>query len=119
MCPFSVIIKSITNKDNNKMLNKLKSIFKSDKGENIMGRTKMRNSTKFLNAMLRGQSVSWKEANTKYNLSRPRAVVEKLREEGHCIYANKSVKNGTSYRIGKPSKEVIAAGLATLDGVYA
>ena len=38
--------------------------------------------------MLRGNSVSWKEANTKFNLRRPRAVVEKLREEGHVIYAN-------------------------------
>ena len=75
------------------------------------------NSTKFLNAMLRGNSVSWKEANTKFNLRRPRAVVEKLREEGHVIYANKTA-SGTSYRIGTPSKAMIIAGLMS-DSVYA
>ena len=89
------------------------------KENHIMGRKKLANSTKFLNALLRGQSITWTEAKSVFNLQRPRAVVEKLREEGHCVYANKSAKNGTSYRIGKPSKEIIAAGLAALDGVYA
>jgi|TARA_R110000851_G_scaffold147527_1_gene287475 hypothetical protein len=90
-----------------------------NKKENIMGRKKLANSTKFLNALLRGDTVTWSDAKANFALARPRAVVEKLREEGHCVYANKSVKNGTSYRIGKPSKEIIAAGLAALDGVYA
>ena len=59
-----------------------------------MGRKTLANSTKFLNAMLRGESVTWKEAQTKINLSRPRAVVDKIREEGHCVYINKN-KSGT------------------------
>ena len=81
-----------------------------------MGRKKLANSTKFLNTMLRGDSVSWNEARTKFNLQRPRAVVDKLREEGHCVYINKTTR-GTSYRIGTPSKAIIAAGLKALDGV--
>ena len=84
-----------------------------------MGRRKLANSTKFLNALLRGDSVTWKEARTSFNLQRPRAVVEKLREDGHCVYINKT-STGTSYRIGTPSKAIIAAGLKALDGaVYA
>lgn len=84
-----------------------------------MGRKTLANSTKFLNAMLRGQSVTWKEAQTKFNLSKPRAVVDKIREEGHCVYINKN-KSGTYYRIGTPSKAIIAAGFAALEpSVYA
>jgi|TARA_B100001113_G_scaffold259730_1_gene214760 hypothetical protein len=85
----------------------------------IMGRRKLANSTKFLNALLRGDSVTWSEAQNKYNLSRPRAVVDKIREEGHCVYINKN-KSGTYYRIGTPSKALIAAGFAALEpSVYA
>ena len=99
------------------MFNFLNTLF--TKRSNIMGRKKLANSTKFLNALLRGETITWAQARTTFNLQRPRAVVENLREDGHCVYANKSVKNGTSYRIGKPSKEIIAAGMAAIDGVYA
>jgi hypothetical protein len=84
-----------------------------------MGRKTLANSTKFLNALLRGESVTWKQAQSKFNLSRPRAVVDKIREEGHCVYINKN-KSGTYYRIGTPSKALIAAGFAALEpSVYA
>ena len=84
-----------------------------------MARRKLANSTKFLNALLRGNSVTWSEAQTKFNLSKPRAVVDKIREEGHCVYINKN-KEGTYYRIGTPSKALIAAGFAALEpSVYA
>ena len=84
-----------------------------------MARKRIANSTKFLNAMLRGNSVSWTDAQKKFNLKSPRSVVNKLREDGHCVYINKSTK-GTYYRIGTPSKAIIAAGFAALEpSVYA
>ena len=79
-----------------------------------MARRRIANSTKFLNSMLRGNSVTWTDAQKKFNLKSPRSVVNKLREDGHCVYINKSTK-GTSYRIGSPSKALIAAGVAALD----
>jgi hypothetical protein len=45
----------------------------------------------------------------------PRAMVDKLREQGHMIYINKGVK-GTSYRIGTPTRAIIAAGIKKLYG---
>jgi len=84
-----------------------------------MGRKTLANSTKFLNAMLRGENVTWTDAQNKYKLSKPRAVVDKIREEGHCVYINKN-KSGTYYRIGTPSKALVAAGFAALEpSVYA
>tara|TARA_R100000353_G_scaffold172114_1_gene137000 strand:- start:72 stop:335 length:264 start_codon:yes stop_codon:yes gene_type:complete len=81
-----------------------------------MARKRIANSTKFLNAMLRGNSVSWTDAQKKFNLKSPRSVVNKLREDGHCVYINKTTK-GTSYRIGNPSKALIAAGFAALENM--
>ena len=86
--------------------------------EYIMGRQRIANSTKFLNALLRGASVTWTEAQKKFNLKSPRSVVNKLREDGHCVYINKTAK-GTSYRIGTPSKALVAAGFAMLEGASA
>ena len=81
-----------------------------------MARRKIANSTKFLNAMLRGNSVTWTDAQKKFNLKSPRSVVNKLREDVHCVYINKTTK-GTSYRIGNPSKALIAAGFAALENM--
>ena len=83
------------------------------------GRKSLSKKQTILNALLRGESVTWKQAQSKFNLSRPRAVVDKIREEGHCVYINKN-KSGTYYRIGTPSKALIAAGFAALEpSVYA
>ena len=76
-----------------------------------MGRKALTRTQKFLNALLRGESISWKEAQSKYGFQSPRTVVDGLRRKGHMVYINKT-GNGTSYRIGAPTKEIIAAGLA-------
>ena len=45
----------------------------------------------------------------------PRALVDTLRSEGNMIYVNKTAK-GTSYRMGVPTKAIIAAGIKKLYG---
>ena len=42
-------------------------------------------------------------------------MVGKLRNEGLMIYENRSTK-GVSYRVGTPSKAVIAAGITAVFG---
>ena len=76
-----------------------------------MGRKALTRTQKFLNALLRGGSISWKEAQNVYGFKSPRTVVDGLRRKGHMVYINKDSK-GTSYRIGTPTKDIIAAGLA-------
>ena len=68
-----------------------------------------------LNLLTQGQSVSWKTLRDRFQLKTPRAMIDKLRLEGYMIYINKSSK-GTSYRIGTPSKAIIAAGIQKLYG---
>jgi len=92
------------------IMNKLTS-----KGENDMARTKQTKTEKVLNLLTKGQPVSWKTLRTKFDLTSPASMIGKLRNEGLMIYENRT-STGVSYRVGTPSKAVIAAGQAALFG---
>jgi len=70
---------------------------------------------KVLNLLSSGKPVSWKTLRDRFDLVSPRAMIDKLRLEGNMIYINKTSK-GTSYRLGTPSKAIIAAGIKKLYG---
>lgn len=70
---------------------------------------------KVLNLLSSGKPVSWKTLRNRFDLVSPRAMIDKLRLEGNMIYINKTSK-GTSYRLGTPSKAIIAAGIKKLYG---
>ena len=63
----------------------------------------------------RGESVTWKTLRNRFDLVSPRALVDTLRAEGNMIYVNQTAK-GTSYRMGVPTKAIIAAGIKKLYG---
>ena len=70
---------------------------------------------KVLSLLSSGKPVSWKTLRDRFDLVSPRAMIDKLRLEGNMIYINKTSK-GTSYRLGTPSKAIIAAGIKKLYG---
>jgi hypothetical protein len=90
----------------NIMLKTLKRAFTSGKASKTQ---------KVLELLETGKSVSWKTLRTKFDLTSPRAMVDKLRAAGNMIYINKTAK-GTFYRLGTPSKAIIAAGIKKLYG---
>ena len=59
--------------------------------------------------------MTWKTLRNKFDLVSPRALVDTLRAEGNMIYVNQTAK-GTSYRMGVPTKAIIAAGIKKLYG---
>ena len=79
------------------------------------GRKRLSKTQKVLNLFGKGEPVSWKHLRNRYDLISPRAMVDKLRSKGHMIYINKS-SSGTSYRLGTPTKAIIAAGIQKLYG---
>ena len=90
----------------------------TNKENSKMGRKALTRTQKFLNALLRGEAISWKESQSKFGFKSPRTVVDGLRRKVYMVYINKTNK-GTSYKIGAPTKEIIAAGLAaTTNLVY-
>ena len=79
------------------------------------GRKTMSKRQKVLNLLSKGEAVTWKTLRSRFDLVSPRALVDTLRAEGNMIYVNQTAK-GTSYRMGTPTKAIIAAGIKKLYG---
>jgi hypothetical protein len=80
-----------------------------------MARTKLSKTTKVRNLFSKGEAITWKTLRNTFDLKSPAAMVGKLRNEGIMIYENRSNK-GVSYRVGEPSKAIIAAGIIKVFG---
>ena len=80
-----------------------------------MATTKLTKKQRVLNLLNKGKSVTWSTLRTKFDLTSPRAMVDQLRTEGHMVYINQT-SNGTSYRLGTPTKAIIAAGVKKVLG---
>ena len=91
------------------------NIFNILKGEDNMGRRAYTKTEKVRNLFNTGVSVTWKQLRNKFDLTSPAAMVGKLRNEGLMIYENRTSK-GVSYRVGTPSKAIIAAGINKVFG---
>ena len=105
------------------MFKSLSNIFSKDelvsvkvvKRTETRGRKKLSKRAKVMNLLASGESVSWKTLRNKFDLVSPRALIDTLRAEGNMIYVNKSAQ-GTSYRMGQPTKAIVAAGIKALYG---
>ena len=75
-----------------------------------MGRKTLTKKQKVLNLLSKGNAVTWSAMRNKFDLTSPRAMVDQLRTEGHMVYINQT-SNGTSYRLGTPTKAILAAGV--------
>lgn len=103
------------------MFNTLKNLFAQDELEIVgvrkatRGRKSLTKTQKVRNLFEKGEAVSWKTLRNKFDLTSPAQMVGKLRNEGMMIYENRS-SNGVSYRVGTPSKAIIAAGINAVYG---
>jgi predicted ArsR family transcriptional regulator len=84
-------------------------------------RKKVMNTTKsqaLLEALQNGEQLTAKQITHRFGIANPTATVSDLRFGGYAIYANKRTnKRGetyTKYRLGTPSRAVIAAGYRAL-----
>ena len=75
-----------------------------------MAYKKLTKKQKVLNLLAKGQPVTWGSLRTRFDLTSPRAMIDQLRTEGHMVYINQT-SNGTSYRLGTPTKAILAAGV--------
>ena len=82
-------------------------------GDEVMARARLSKTEKVRNLFDKGEPVSWKTLRNRFDLTSPAAMVGKLRNQGVMIYENKT-SAGVSYRVGTPSKAIIAAGITAL-----
>lgn len=83
--------------------------------EKVMNTTK---SQLLLEALQKGEQLTAKQITHRFGIANPTATVSDLRFGGYAIYANKRTnKRGevfTKYRLGTPTRAVIAAGYRAL-----
>jgi predicted transcriptional regulator len=79
--------------------------------------TKFSTETKtgrLLTALQEGQALSEGQIRVRFGLKNPRATVSDIRFAGYAVYANqhKDTKGRvtTKYKLGKPSRAIVAAG---------
>jgi hypothetical protein len=71
-----------------------------------------------LEALQRGEELTAKQITHRFSMPNPTASVSALRFQGYAIYANKRTNTRgetfTKYRLGRPSRAIVAAGYRAL-----
>ena len=55
-----------------------------------------------------GRTITSAQARSRFGVRNLRARVNDLRNDGFCVYTNRT-STGTSYRMGTPSRAIVAA----------
>ena len=86
--------------------------------DNVMKEVKVTKSGKLLAALKTGEKLTAAQISARFGIKNPRATVSDLRYQGYAIYANPhkdtSGRETTKYRLGTPTRRVIAAGYRAL-----
>ena len=80
--------------------------------------TNVTKTAKVIAALESGVELTGKQIESRYNVGNARALISSLRMQGYPVYLNKRT-NGfgdtySKYRLGTPSRAVIAAGYQAL-----
>lgn len=74
--------------------------------------------SRLLEALQNGEELTAKQIAARFGIANPTATVSDLRFSGFAVYANKHVDTKgrvtTKYRLGNPSREIVAAGYRAL-----
>jgi hypothetical protein len=108
------------------MLNTLKNLFGKDELVKVKtvkrtvvtetrGRKSLSKKQKLLNLLSKGGNVAWTTIQSKFELESPRSMIDTLRAEGYMIYGNR-VGGKKYYRMGQPTRAIVAAGIKALYG---
>ena len=108
------------------MLNTLKNLFGKDElvkvktvkrtvATETRGRKALSKKQKLLNLLSKGSNVAWTTIQSKFELESPRSMIDTLRAEGYMIYGNR-VSGKKYYRMGMPTRAIVAAGIKALYG---
>ena len=78
----------------------------------------MTKQERLLEALQNGEQLTAKQITYRFDIANPTATVSDLRFQGYAIYANKRTntrgESFTKYRLGRPSRAVVAAGYRAL-----
>lgn len=73
---------------------------------------------RLLNALQSGEALTEGQIRVRFGLKNPRASISDIRYAGFAVYANQHKdtkgRETTKYRLGKPSRKIVAAGYRAL-----
>lgn len=76
----------------------------------------MSKTVRVLEAFKKGEQLTAKQISARFGVANPTALVSDLRRKGYALYANKRTNKGgetrTFYRLGTPSRAMVAAAYA-------
>lgn len=76
--------------------------------------TKITKQELLLAALQTGATPTAAQITEQFGIKNPTAAVSTLRYSGYAVYANQRVNSPTTYRLGRPSRAVVAAGYRAL-----
>ena len=106
------------------MFKQLTNLFKKDELVKVKtvkrtaetrGRKSLSKKQKVLNLLSKGDNVAWTTIQNRFELESPRSMIDTLRAEGYMIYGNR-VNGKKYYRMGTPTRAIVAAGIKALYG---
>ena len=106
------MFKTITNLFAKDELVKVKTVKRTAE---TRGRKALSKKQKVLNLLSKGDNVAWSTIQNKFELESPRSMIDTLRAEGYMIYGNR-VSGKKYYRMGTPTRAIVAAGIKALYG---
>lgn len=96
------------------------NLIKSSRNVAISRSNSMSATTSLINYLKSGKTVTAKQITARFGLANPHEAVRQLRMKGYAVYANNSTlwngESTTRYRLGTPSRKMIAAAYAVLGG---
>jgi Helix-turn-helix domain len=73
----------------------------------------MTKTNKLLAAFENGEELTAAQMKSRFGIANPHDAVRALRNSGYAIYLNKG-KQSSKYRLGTPTRAIVAAGIAAL-----
>ena len=73
----------------------------------------MTTSAKVLRALQNGKSLTTTQV-AKLGAANPTALISALRRRGYAIYRNSRVGKANTFRLGTPTRSIIAAGISAV-----
>lgn len=78
----------------------------------------MNATTRLLNALRTGEELTARQIESRFSVASARGLVHALRSQGYAIYLNRRMNSkGTvmqKYRLGTPTRTMVAAAFATM-----
>jgi predicted ArsR family transcriptional regulator len=89
-------------------------VHRNDESFNKENKMTLTKQARVLEALQSGEQLTAKQIAARFGVANPTATISNIRFAGYAVYANEHTDTkgrvSTKYRLGRPSREIVAAG---------